>query len=385
MEVTKNTVMDQQSGSYKETSKSLGVRLKESDIAALNQRFRLDGFDNLSDLVRAYLNGELLRSSSTDHVERLLLRLKEKDIADPLTGEITPTFYKNIDIEDFRHYLKTKYKYSRYGNDLVKYYQRFAHFFFTKPDIIRVESGRNRSWICDAMRRFAEYYDYKFQNPELRMLEKEIIERYEINRNMRRHDLVWVADHNYLDNKITTILDTFNKGELAILIRFALFTGLRGTEISYVHTWRICPRLGGCSCDNLHVVNKSNGISIIVVNRVSGQKHCYFTICPTELWHEFRELSDVNYDFRKFAHLQIKNATSGEISLIDLRKFNYNVNARSEMRELGAEVLAGRAKTVSARHYLLNEIDLLSEQYHEAWQKYMGVLEHCPKDFIDKE
>lgn len=89
---------------YRETSKTLGLRLKESELAALNQRFRLDGFDNLSDLVRSYLNGEVSRAAKTDHVERLLLRLREKDIKDPLTGgNVTPTFYKNIDIEDFRH------------------------------------------------------------------------------------------------------------------------------------------------------------------------------------------------------------------------------------------------------------------------------------------
>lgn len=347
-------------------TKTLAIRLKEGDVAALNQRFRLDSFGNLTELVRAYLDGQLIRSSTTDHIERLLLRLKEKEIIDPLSGEASPTFYKNIDIEDFRRYLKTKYKHSRYGSDLVNYYQRFAHFFFTKPDVVRAESGRNRSWICDAMRRFAEYYDYRYQNPEMRLLVKEIIERYEINRNMRRHDLVWIADQNYLDNAIRKILGTF-KGDLGILIRFALFSGLRGTEISYVHTKQICPRLGGCSCENLHVVRKDNGVSVIVVNRIVGQKHCYFTLCPTAAWQEFQALPKADYEFRKFAHLQIKNATNDEITFMDLRKFNYNINARSEMREQGAEVLAGRAKTVSARHYLLNELDLLAEQYSKGW------------------
>ena len=122
---------------YSGASKSLGVRLKENDLAALNQRLRLDGFSTLSDLVRIYLNGELVRSKATDHIERLLVRLKEKKLVNPLTGDVTPTFYRNIDIEDFRQFLNTKYMHSRYGNDLVKYYQRFASFFFTKPDIVR--------------------------------------------------------------------------------------------------------------------------------------------------------------------------------------------------------------------------------------------------------
>jgi len=313
-------------------------------------------------------------AANTDHVERLLLRLKEKGIKDPLTGnddDAMPTFYKNTDIEDFRRFLKTKYKYGRYADDLVKYYQRFAEFFFIKPEIVRAESGRNRSWICDAMRRFAEYYDYKFQNPEMRLLVKEMIERYEINRHMRRHDQVWIADQNYLDTAITKILTTFAKGELAVLLRFALFTGLRGEEISYVHSRSICPKLAGC--ENLHVVNKvNNGISVIVINRNMGQKHCYFTLCPTKVLQEFRALSRADYELRKFAHLQVKESTNGEMAFMDLRKFNYNINSRSEMKELGAEVLAGRARTVSARHYLLNELDILAEQYSHAWQKYLG-------------
>jgi hypothetical protein len=358
-----------------EISKSLGLRLRESDLAILNQRFKIDGFQNLSHMVKSYLNGEIAKSNKTDQLSRLLIRLKEKNIVDPLTGEVTPTFYKNIDIDDFRHYLNSKYKFSKYGNNLAKYYQRFAEFFFTKPEIVRAESGRNRAWICDAMRRFGEYYDYKHQNPEMKMLVKEIIERYEINRHMRVHDKVWITDLNYLDTSITKILITFNKGELSILIRFALFTGLRGEEISYVHQKPVCPKLAGCNCENLHVVNKSNGMSVVVINRNLGQKHCYFTIVPSKLWQEFRALSKADYEFRKFAHLQIKEATKGEVTLMDLRKFNYNVNVRSEMKEMGAEVLAGRAKTVSARHYLLNELDLLAEQFGEAWKKYLALLQ----------
>jgi len=36
-----------------------------------------------------------------------------------------------------------------------------------------------------------------------------------------------------------------------------------------------------------------------------------------------------------------------------------------------AEVLAGRAKTVSARHYLLNELDELAKQYRKSWEKHL--------------
>lgn len=358
-------------GLLQEKGKSMGLRLKQEELAALNQLFKIDGFASLSDLVHSYLNGELSKSANTAQVDRLLKRLKERNITDPLTGEVTPTFYKNIDIGDFKHYLRNKY-HSRYYRDLARYYIRFADFFFTKPEIISSETGRVRAWICDAMRRFADYYDYKYHNPDMRLLVREIIERYEINKHMRMHDKVWLADNNYLDNSIKKVLQTFCRGELAILVRFALFTGLRGEEMEHVHNKPICTKLAACNCDSLHVVNKDNGVSVIVINRVLGQKRCYFTIVPTKVWQDFRALPKVNYELRKFAHLQIKEATNG-LALMDLRKFNYNVNVRSEMREQGAEVLAGRTKTVSAKHYLLNELDLLANQYAKGWQQYFNI------------
>lgn len=101
--------------------RTLSVRLKQDDLAALNQRLKLDGFDTLSDLVKCYLDGKISKSLKSDHhLERLLLRLKQKNITDPLTGEVTPTFYKNIDVQDFRQYLKSKYRYSRHGDTLAK-------------------------------------------------------------------------------------------------------------------------------------------------------------------------------------------------------------------------------------------------------------------------
>ncbi|HXV45956.1 MAG TPA: integrase [Nitrososphaera sp.] len=224
------------------------------------------------------------------------------------------------------------------------------------------------------MRRFADYYDYKYQNPDMRLLVREIIERYEINRNTRMHDKVWIAAHNYLNNAVMKILNTFSKGDLATLVRFALFTGLRGEEIEHVHKTPTCAKIGACNCENLHIVNKDNGISVVLINRALGQKRCYFSMVPKRLWEEFRELRKVDYEFRKFAHLQIKDVTDGQIAFMDLRKFNNNINVRSEMKELGAEVLAGRAKTVSARHYLLNELDNLSEQYQKAWNIYLQIF-----------
>jgi hypothetical protein len=63
-------------------------------------------------------------------------------------------------------------------------------------------------------------------------------------------------------------------GEIGILIKFALYTGLRGEEIAYVYKTQICDKLFGCNCSKLHIVEKkNNGHSVIVINRIVGQKH----------------------------------------------------------------------------------------------------------------
>ena len=140
-------------------------------------------------------------------------------------------------------------------------------------------------------------------------------------------------------------------GELGILVKFALYSGLRGEEISYAHDAAICNSLSGCGCQSLHVMNKGNGHSVIVLNRIVGQKHSYFTIVPTKCWRDFRGLERATYGQRKIAHSIIKTHTDGKASFMDLRKFHYNILCRSALKEQGAEVLAGRVKTISAKHY----------------------------------
>jgi intergrase/recombinase len=269
--------------------------------------------------------------------------------------------------------LSKKYVYKKHARDLVSYFDRYSEIFFTNPESIRSESGHKRAWICDAMRRFGEYYDRKFSNPQLKVLISEIIHRYELNKKIRIHDRLWLVDENYLARMICKVLQI--TGEVGVLIKFAVYTGLRGEEIGHVYRTEMCKKLFGCNCLNLHVIEKKNGYSVVIVNRTVGRKHCYFTIAPTKLWLQFRATSAAEYEHRKVAHMILKGHTDGQVSLMDLRKFHYNVLCRSEMKESGAEVLEGRAKSISAKHYLINEIDKMTDQYHKAWKKYVM---NCP-------
>ena len=69
-------------------------------------------------------------------------------------------------------------------------------------------------------------------------------------------------------------------------------------------------------------------------------------------------------------HKLIKRITN--VKFVELRKIHYNVMSRvMDMNE--ADILAGRAKSVSARHYALYELDRLTDAYHHVWEK-LGIV-----------
>jgi hypothetical protein len=51
---------------------------------------------------------------------------------------------------------------------------------------------------------------------------------------------------------------------------------------------------------------------------------------------------------------------------VELRKIHYNV-MRRVMDVNEEDILAGRAKSVSAKHYVMYELDKMAEEYKEAW------------------
>ena len=54
-----------------------------------------------------------------------------------------------------------------------------------------------------------------------------------------------------------------------------------------------------------------------------------------------------------------------------MRKIHYNVMRTQDIMTFEqADVLAGRAKTISAQHYTAYELDRMAEKYGEAWKKF---------------
>ena len=131
---------------------------------------------------------------------------------------------------------------------------------------------------------------------------------------------VYVVDDKYVATRIQKLMEI--QGEVGFIIKVGLFSGLREEEIIFFHSKEICPDNAGHKCDKMHVIDKPNN-----------------------------GMSEVGIKF------------------MDLRKLHYNV-VRITMDPNEADVLAGRAKTVSAQHYALYQLDKMTESYVHAWEKF---------------
>ena len=83
----------------------------------------------------------------------------------------------------------------------------------------------------------------------------------------------------------------------------------------------------------------------------------------------FRQVPKFDKPDLEVAHKLTKRIAN--IKFVELRKIHYNVMSRvMDMNE--ADILAGRAKSVSARHYALYELDRLTDTYIQCWER-LGV------------
>jgi intergrase/recombinase len=204
-------------------------------------------------------------------------------------------FYKQIDIEDFLKYLKNKY-HEHTAKCYLSYFERYAHVFFSlNPDVELFKlKPHKRSWILQSVKRFGDFYFRKYNNREAIQLIRQIIERYDLNKNLDMKDKIYLVSPNFIEEKVKKIFDM--PGEIGFIARFGLLSGLREQEIIYIKEKEICSNGYGCDCDSLHKVECKNGLTIIAIGWTRGNKKALATIIPTKYWEKFRELQKFDYN-----------------------------------------------------------------------------------------
>ena len=354
----------------KDNRKSLTARVKPEDLIVFNQRLKLFGFNSINELVHEFIAGRFPQITEDKQIDNLIENTQSNGQRTILEVGNAGDFYKNVDLDDmYNYYQNIRGLHPKTCKDLISYFRRFKDQFFTpqKGEELRMLSPRIRSKIMDSFRKFGQYYLYKYNDDSCIDLVSKIIRRYNLNAGNNDHSKLYIVDDNYLAEKLRTVLQL--QGEIGLIVKFAMFSGLREDELVYIYRKEICSNLGGCSCEKLHVFEKPNGISIILIQWHRGHKKCYFSIVPTTIWKLFRNLSFFDYNPHiKSAHSYLK-AKDKDLHFMWLRKAHYNIMCRS-MKPFEANILAGRAKTVDAKHYAMYELDSMSKSYNEAWKKF---------------
>lgn len=346
--------------------KTVSARIRRTDIMILNQRLHLFGYTTLNELVGDFINGKFPHITEDRQIENLNHN-NQKNGQKTILYSYNPDFLERVDIEDMlRYYVEVRRLHPKTAKCLVSYFKRYRETFFgNNVEEIRGFLPNKRMWILDAFKKFGTYYQYKTGNEECTELILRIIRRYGLNIGNSDHGRLYIVDESHIEEKIDKILKI--EGEIGITIKIGLFSGLREDEILYIHKKEICENPSGCKCDKLHVVNKAIGITVVLINWYRGHKKSYFTLFPTSLWNEFRSRRNFDRTDIEIAHkILLRNA---EIMYMYLRKLHYNIMCR-KMQQHEADVLAGRAKSVAAQHYILYELDKMSEDYMEAWKMF---------------
>ena len=69
-------------------------------------------------------------------------------------------------------------------------------------------------------------------NRDVIQLIKNIIERYELNKNLDMKDRIYLVSPHFFEEKIKKIMEI--PGEIGFTIRLGLFSGLREQELFYI-------------------------------------------------------------------------------------------------------------------------------------------------------
>lgn len=344
------------------------IKIKKEDLPTLNQRLKLYGYNTMTELTRDFITGKFPVITEDRQIQSLQVNMQSNGLQTAVVnGPFDPAFYKDANLDEMYNYLiKVRRLQEHYSRSLVSYFRRHRDIFFgPNPGQIMQLTPHRRMWVLQALRQFGNYYNYKTNNPECKELIEKIINRFGLNVGMDVQHRVYIVDDNFISDKIGKLMQV--PGDVGFTIKVGLYSGLREDEIVYCFKRETCRNLGGCNCYKLHVVEKPNGMTVVVVNWFRSHKKCYFTIMPTLIWRQFRALPSFSETEIEIAHKICKK--TADVKFIDLRKLHYNVMCRvMEMNE--ADILVGRAKSVAAKHYALYEMDKMAESYHQAWNKF---------------
>ena len=354
--------------------KTIGIRVRNEELPLLNKQLDRLNYVTMGDLVKDLIAGKITRLTDDEQIDIMKTNLQSNGQLTGLSGK-PYDFYKQIDINDLHKYLIQKY-HEHTGNCYRSYFEKYAGLFFgPNPDVELFKfKPHKRSWILQAIKRFGDYYFRKYNNREVTQLIRQIIERYDLNKDLDMKDHIYLVSPQFIEEKVKKIISL--PGEIGFIARLGLLSGLREQELIYIKEKQVCNDGYGCDCEKLHLVNcKRNEMTIIAIGWTRGNKKALATILPTKYWEKLRNMPKFDYTDIAATHKIMKRDVG--IAYIAMRKIHYNVMRFRDTVSLDeAEVLAGRFKSVSARYYVLHDPEKLTDKYVTAWSNFGIDVSH---------
>lgn len=349
---------------------NIGGKMYDDEIVILNMRLKQYGYKNAADLLKDFRDGifpeQMFKPQGALDMSQ---NQSSNGSVSLVNGKANPEFFNHLDYakmyEFFRNELKLSEWYSRSCCNYVKYNWRV--FFGDHPEELYKLTSDQKQWIVLSFRNFAKYYLRITGSTEIEEAVRLTIKRYSLNIGLGFEKRLIIVDENYIQKTCKEVMSM--NGDIGLIAQAGLFAGTREDELVYIHDTPICTN-GICyvdKCKKLHTIRKKNGMVMVIVNWHRRNKHCYFTIMPNLIWEMFRSLQKFTYNDIKSVHLYLRSNMN--LKFMYLRKLHYNVMVRT-MEKDAAEALAGRANTVSARHYMIVEADQMSDRTVDAWGRF---------------
>ncbi|MGD9674205.1 MAG: integrase [Candidatus Nitrosocosmicus sp.] len=346
---------------------SVTARIRRNEQDLFNTQLKRLQCETLNELAKDIIAGKIKRITEDEQIDIMKIQAQSSGLLTVQSGYYD--FYKKVNSEDFLNWLQENY-HIHTANCYYSYYLRYVDTFFgPKPEVELLKlAPHKRSWILQSVKRFGDFYLSKYGTIEVKQLILRIIERYQLNKNLDMKDRIYLVSPQFISEKIDKIISM--TGEIGFTCRLGLLSGLREQEIFYIKQKDVCMQAYGCDCENLHVVHcNNNNMTVIAIGWTRGNKKAIATVIPTNYWNKLREIPKFDYADVQAAHKILKREAG--IAFIVMRKIHYNVMRFKNSLDLDeAEVLAGRFSSVSARHYVLNDPEKLSNKYVNAWKNF---------------
>jgi hypothetical protein len=182
--------------------KTVGVKIRKEELPVLNKQLDRLNYVTLGDLVKDLITGKLMRLSDDQQIDIMKTNLQTSGQITALSGK-PYDFYKQIDINDLHRYLNEKY-HEHTGNCYLSYFEKYASIFFgPNPDVELFKlKPHKRSWILQSIKRFGNYYFRKYNNRDVTQLIKQIIERYDLIKDLDMKDHIYLVSPQFIEEKV---------------------------------------------------------------------------------------------------------------------------------------------------------------------------------------